>query len=63
VRVLVTGAAGFIGGAIRGLPADLAETTSSAAGITYWENSTRAERELGFSRRDLESGLRATFGG
>jgi nucleoside-diphosphate-sugar epimerase len=48
-------------GTLGGLPANLAETISAADGVTYWGDSTKAERELGFHARDLESGLRATF--
>ncbi len=49
-------------GTIGGLPANLAETISAADDVTYWGNSAKAEQELGFHARDLESGLRATFG-
>lgn len=48
-------------GAVGGLPANLAETIRAADGVTYWGSSAKAERELGFQARDLESGLRATF--
>lgn len=49
-------------GTVGGLPANLAETIRAADGVTYWGDSAKAERELGFQARDLESGLRATFG-
>lgn len=49
-------------GAIGGMPANLAETIRAADGVTYWGRSAKAEYELGFKARDLESGLRATFG-
>jgi dihydroflavonol-4-reductase len=49
-------------GAVGGLPENLAETIRAADGVTYWASAAKAERELGFSARDLESGLRATFG-
>jgi dihydroflavonol-4-reductase len=49
-------------GTLGGLPANLAETISAADGVTYWGNSAKAESEQGFHARDLESGLRATFG-
>jgi hypothetical protein len=76
MRVVVTGAAGFIGGAVlralvpinrrfgavMEMPPNLSETISAADGVTYWASAAKAERELGFSARDLESGLRATFG-
>ena len=49
-------------GAVGGLPANLAETIRAADGVTYWASAAKAERELGFRARNLESGLRATFG-
>jgi dihydroflavonol-4-reductase len=49
-------------GAVGGLPANLAETIKAGDGVTYWARAAKAERELGFTARDLESGLRATFG-
>jgi dihydroflavonol-4-reductase len=49
-------------GAVGGLPANLAETIRAGDGVTYWARAAKAERELGFQARDLESGLRATFG-
>jgi dihydroflavonol-4-reductase len=49
-------------GAVLGMPPNLSETISAADGVTYWASAAKAERELGFSARDLESGLRATFG-
>src|SRR5579862_5318235 len=49
-------------GAVAGLPANLAETIRAGDGVTYWARATKAERELGFTDRDLASGLRATFG-
>ncbi len=49
-------------GAVGGLPGNLAETIRAAEGVTYWASAAKAEREPGFTARDLESGLRATFG-
>ncbi len=49
-------------GAVLGMPANLAETISAAAGVTYWASAAKAESQLGFTARDLETGLRATFG-
>lgn len=51
----------FLPGAF-GLPANLAEVIAAADGVSYWLSSAKAERELGFSARHLESGLRLTFG-
>jgi nucleoside-diphosphate-sugar epimerase len=41
---------------------NLREVVSSSAGVTYWATSEKAERELGFTARDLETGFRDTFG-
>ena len=39
-----------------------AEIVSASAGVTYLASSAKAEAELGFTTRDLETGLRDTFG-
>jgi dihydroflavonol-4-reductase len=41
--------------------ANLREVVSASAGVTYWASADKAERELGFSPRPLEDGLRDTF--
>ena len=48
-------------GSLGGLPLNLAEVINVSAGVTYWASAAKAERELGFQARDLESGLRAMF--
>ena len=45
-------------GPVGGLPADLRETIAASAGVTYWASSQKATDELGFSPRDLDTGLR-----
>lgn len=45
-----------------GAPPNLAEVVSASDGVTYWASSAKAQRELGFRARDLETGLRNTFG-
>jgi dihydroflavonol-4-reductase len=40
----------------------LAEIVSASAGVTYLASSGKAERELGFTTRSVETGLRDTFG-
>jgi dihydroflavonol-4-reductase len=40
---------------------NMAEIVSASAGVTYLASSAKAERELGFVTRSLESGLRDTF--
>jgi hypothetical protein len=39
-------------------PPNLAELVKAADGVTYWATDAKARRELGYSPRDLESGLR-----
>lgn len=46
-----------------GMPHNLAETIRASDGVTYWATSAKAERELGFTARSLEQGVRDTFGG
>ncbi len=48
-------------GPIGGLPPDLRETIAASAGVTYWASSRKAIDELGFSSRDLATGLRDTL--
>jgi nucleoside-diphosphate-sugar epimerase len=45
-----------------GLPPNLAEVVTASDGVTYWASSAKAARELDFRTRDLETGLRNTFG-
>jgi dihydroflavonol-4-reductase/farnesol dehydrogenase len=42
--------------------ANLREVVESSAGVTYWANHDKATRELAFTPRDFETGLRDTFG-
>jgi len=48
-------------GRIIGQP-NIPELISASEGVTYWATSDKAERELGFRPRSIESGLRDTFG-
>ncbi len=41
---------------------NMVEVVTSSAGVTYWANHDRATRELGFAPREIEPGLRDTFG-
>lgn len=45
-----------------GFPPNLSEAIKSAHGVTYWAKDDRARAELGYSPRDLDSGLRETLG-
>ena len=40
---------------------NLREVISASDGVTYWVSSAKAEHELGFKARNLETGLRDTF--
>jgi dihydroflavonol-4-reductase len=40
---------------------NLRELISTANGVTFWFSDEKARRELGYSPRDLETGLRQTF--
>jgi nucleoside-diphosphate-sugar epimerase len=43
------------------LPPNLRELIRSADGVTYWATDAKARRELGYSPRDLTTGLRQTL--
>ena len=47
-------------GGLIGQP-NLREVVSASAGVTYWASADKAARELGFTTRSLEDGLRDTF--
>ena len=42
-------------------PPNLRELISSADGVTFWARYDKAERELGYSPRGMEEGLRQTL--
>ena len=44
-----------------GFPPNLRELIRVSAGVTYWARDDKARRELGFSPRDLETGLKQTL--
>jgi nucleoside-diphosphate-sugar epimerase len=48
-------------GGLVGQP-NLAEIVSASAGVSYLASSAKAESELGFAARDIQTGLRDTFG-
>ena len=48
-------------GKLMGQPPNLRELISSADGVTFWASYGKAERELGYSPRGLEEGLRQTL--
>ncbi|HEX2096657.1 MAG TPA: NAD-dependent epimerase/dehydratase family protein [Solirubrobacterales bacterium] len=48
-------------GKLMGQPPNLRELISSADGVTFWASYEKARRELGYSPRGLEEGLRQTL--
>jgi nucleoside-diphosphate-sugar epimerase len=52
---------GPVVGKVMGQPPNLRELISSADGVTFWASYEKAERELGYSPRGMEEGLRQTL--
>jgi len=50
------------GGAMAGLPPNLAEVLKTSDGVTLWASSAKAAAELGYAPRDLATGARQAFG-
>lgn len=48
-------------GKLTGTGPNLAESIRAAEGTTYWATDDKARRELGYSPRDLETGIRQTL--
>ncbi len=48
-------------GKMMGQPPNLRELISAADGVTFWATNEKARRQLGYSPRGLEEGLRATL--
>jgi dihydroflavonol-4-reductase len=48
-------------GKLMGFPPNLAELIKSADGVTFWASDEKARRELGYTPRDLDTGLRQTL--
>jgi len=44
-----------------GLPPNLGELVRASDGVTYWASDAKAREKLGYSARDLRSGLRDSF--
>lgn len=47
-------------GPLLGQPPNLRELITASDGVTYWATHEKAHRELGYTPRDLEAGLRLT---
>ena len=52
---------GPVVGKLMGQPPNLAELISSADGVTFWARHDKAMKELGYSPRGLEPGMRETL--
>jgi nucleoside-diphosphate-sugar epimerase len=48
-------------GPVMGFPPNFGEAIKASDGVTYWAKHDKAMRELGYSPRDLETGLRQTL--
>jgi dihydroflavonol-4-reductase len=48
-------------GKLMNQPPNLSELISSADGVTFWADATKAKQQLGWKPRDLETGLRDTL--
>lgn len=48
-------------GKVMGQPPNLRELISSADGVTFWASYDKAQKELGYSPRGMEEGLRQTL--
>jgi dihydroflavonol-4-reductase len=53
--------AGPLVGKLMGFPPNFRELISASDGVTYWATDDKARRDLGYSPRDLETGLRQTL--
>ena len=53
--------AGPLLGKAMGFPPNFRELVSASDGVTYWAKDDKARGELGYSPRDLETGLRETL--
>jgi hypothetical protein len=40
---------------------NLRELISAGSGVTYWATDAKARKELGYTSRDLETGIRETL--
>jgi dihydroflavonol-4-reductase len=53
--------AGPVIGKIMGFPPNFRELISASDGVTYWAKDDKARQRLGYSPRDLDTGLRETL--
>jgi hypothetical protein len=48
-------------GPVLGFPKNFKEAIASSDNVTYWGTHAKAMRELGYSPRDLDTGLKQTL--
>jgi nucleoside-diphosphate-sugar epimerase len=48
-------------GKLMGFPPNFRELVSASDGVTYWAKDDKAREQLGYSPRDLATGLRETL--
>lgn len=48
-------------GPVIGMPKNMKETIAAADGVTYWFRDDKARSELGYTSRDLDTGLKQTL--
>lgn len=48
-------------GPLMGFPPNLGELVRASNGVTYWASDSKARRSLGYSPRDLDTGLKQTL--
>jgi nucleoside-diphosphate-sugar epimerase len=53
--------AGPVVGKVMGFPPNFRELITASDGVTYWAKDDKARERLGYSPRELETGLRQTF--
>jgi nucleoside-diphosphate-sugar epimerase len=53
---------GPVVGKLMGFPPNLGELIRTSDGVTFWMTDDKAQRELGYRARDLDTGLRQTLG-
>jgi dihydroflavonol-4-reductase len=53
--------AGPVLGKLMGFPPNFKELISASDGVTYWAKDDKARRDLGYTPRDLDAGLRETL--
>jgi nucleoside-diphosphate-sugar epimerase len=59
--IKIAAPAGPVLGKAMGFPPNFKELISASDGVTYWAKDDKARTALGYSPRDLDTGLRETL--